>query len=1030
MKPIKLVMTAFGPYKNREVIDFRELKDHHLFVISGNTGAGKTTIFDGICFALYGSASGSDRDDNQMLRSDFAEDDVHTSVELIFSLRGRTYRILRQLGHVKKGNKTKTGDKYEFFEIRGDQEIPCVDRQNVSEINKKVEELIGLTQEQFKQIVMLPQGEFRKLLTSKTENKEAILRRLFKTENYKQLNELLKQRRDRIQKAFDQKSQEMELYIHRIPESLPLRDDSELKQVLEAEHHQFHQVVTALEAERKFYEQQEMIHKQQYQAAYEKHHQKSSDYHQAKSMNEQFEEWDEKVRQLRLVNEQLPNIKEKEEQLDLAERALRMEGYDRQAAYWKKEEHRLIDAVKEADRNVQAAEKELEAAQQVYNEQAAKKEEREEIARELDRLTEYVPAVTDLENLKQRLASLQKQVKQSDEKRKTVKTELQKKQEVFEQANKQIQKTEEEVSTYFEKKNQLQDMLDLAILLQKYIELKDKQNKLEQTLQEKRTAYVQIKKIYEEKENIWLSNQAAVLAGHLHEGEACPVCGSLDHPNKADTKEASISKEELENVKQQLEEKQTVFQRAELEAETNRKQMIEKEEEIANKNISMEDVKRQYDTLVNEGKQVRKEVNRLEALQAELKKMKEANQHLSQQIKELETEKDQLESHFYQLYTDYESEKAKYHERLKKIPEHLQDLSVLQKQLEQLKQTKAKLEQAWEEAQQTLQNKKDHYAKMTASAESKQNQLQEIKEKRKQAYEEFQTAMLKEGFSSEQAYRDAIRSEDQRKVWKEEITQFYQKRDMLKQRTEELEKALKDKERIDLSAMEKELDELKQKYEQELTKWNLSQKRLESAIDLRKKISNAGEEAVRLEKKLAAVTDLYDVMRGQNSQKISFERYLQIEYLEQIIHAANQRLIKLSNGQFRLERSDRQEAHGRQSGLGLDIYDAYTGQTRDVKSLSGGEKFNASLSLALGMSDVIQSFQGNISIETMFIDEGFGSLDEESLTKAVDTLVELQESGRMIGVISHVQELKNMLPARLEVVKQKEGYSKTKFVVH
>src|SRR5690606_31045417 len=128
------------------------------------------------------------------------------------------------------------------------------------------------------------------------------------------------------------------------------------------------------------------------------------------------------------------------------------------------------------------------------------------------------------------------------------------------------------------------------------------------------------------------------------------------------------------------------------------------------------------------------------------------------------------------------------------------------------------------------------------------------------------------------------------------------------------------------------------------TKWNLSQKRLESAIDLRKKLSNAGDEAVRLEKKLAAVTDLYDVMRGQNRQKISFERYLQIEYLEQIIHAANQRLIKLSNGQFRLERSDRQEAHGRQSGLGLDIYDAYTGQTRDVKSLSGGEKFNASLS--------------------------------------------------------------------------------------
>src|SRR5699024_1571083 len=238
MKPLKLTMTAFGPYKYKEVIDFTELKDHHLFVISGNTGAGKTTIFDGICFALYGSASGSDRDDNQMLRSDFAQDDTHTSVELTFSLNEKTYRILRQPGHVKKGNKTKTGEKYEFFEVRENREVPCVDRQIVSDINKKVEEIIGLTQDQFKQIVMLPQGEFRKLLTSKTENKEAILRRLFKTENYKHLNELLKQRRDEAQQLFQEKSQEVRLYIDRIPEALPLREESELKKVLEAEHFQ------------------------------------------------------------------------------------------------------------------------------------------------------------------------------------------------------------------------------------------------------------------------------------------------------------------------------------------------------------------------------------------------------------------------------------------------------------------------------------------------------------------------------------------------------------------------------------------------------------------------------------------------------------------------------------------------------------------------------------------------------------------------------------------------------------------------
>jgi exonuclease SbcC len=180
---------------------------------------------------------------------------------------------------------------------------------------------------------------------------------------------------------------------------------------------------------------------------------------------------------------------------------------------------------------------------------------------------------------------------------------------------------------------------------------------------------------------------------------------------------------------------------------------------------------------------------------------------------------------------------------------------------------------------------------------------------------------------------------------------------------------------------------------------------------------------------LEQVADLYSMMKGDNALKISFERYILIEYLDQILHAANERLRGLSDGQFVLLRSDRLEARGKQSGLGLDVYDAYTGQNRDVKSLSGGEKFNASLALALGMTDVIQSHQGGISIEMMFIDEGFGSLDEESLSKAIMTLIDLQKAGRMIGVISHVQELKQAFPAMIEVAKTKEGYSRTAIIL-
>ena len=235
--------------------------------------------------------------------------------------------------------------------------------------------------------------------------------------------------------------------------------------------------------------------------------------------------------------------------------------------------------------------------------------------------------------------------------------------------------------------------------------------------------------------------------------------------------------------------------------------------------------------------------------------------------------------------------------------------------------------------------------------------------------------------------------------------------------------------KVELAPLEEELVQLKETYEQALTVLNSSKEYEKAGIELDEKINSTSERITPLEQQVHRIIDLYDVLRGQNHVKISFERYVQIEYLEQIIHAANERLKHMSNGQFQLLRSERQETHGRQSGLGLDVYDAYTGQTRDVKTLSGGEKFNASLCLALGMADVIQSFQGSIRIDTMFIDEGFGSLDEESLNKAIDTLVDLQKSGRMIGVISHVAELKASMPAILEVEKLKEGYSKTRFVI-
>src|SRR5699024_3522665 len=344
MKPIKLSMTAYGPYKYKETIDFTQLQERHLYVISGDMGSGKTTILDGICFALYGSASGQDRDNADSLRSDFADDDTHTVVELVFEWKDRTYRILRQLGHIKRGNKSKTGDRNEFFEIIGEDEVPCVDRQIVSEINEKVEELLGLTQDQFKQIVMLPQGEFRKLLTSKTENKEEILRRLFKTDDYKQIGEQLNKRRIALQEAFDKVDHSLDLIKNRTRE-LPIREQSQLQDVLQREHFHTNQLIHALRNEASHYEQACSLNEKSVEKANKDHERAHTQLSEAKALNDKFLELASQSERLERLSTKKPAMKEKERAIEQAERASHITPIESVAQEAKEDLQRIVKLV-------------------------------------------------------------------------------------------------------------------------------------------------------------------------------------------------------------------------------------------------------------------------------------------------------------------------------------------------------------------------------------------------------------------------------------------------------------------------------------------------------------------------------------------------------------------------------------------------------------------------------------------------------------------------------------------------------------
>ncbi|GGA79995.1 AAA family ATPase [Ornithinibacillus halotolerans] len=1029
MKPLTLKMTAFGPYKYTETIDFRELDQHHLFVISGNTGAGKTTIFDGISFALYGSASGSDRENNKMLRSDFADDDTHTAVELTFELQGRTYRILRQLGHVKQGNKTKTGERYEFYEQVDGEEIPCVDRQIVSEINEKVESLIGLTQDQFKQIVMLPQGEFRKLLTSETENKEAILRRLFKTDNYKQINEILKKKRDAVEREHFQIKQTRDNYVQSIGTALPRREDSLLFDVLSEEYKNINQIDAGLEEEITFYEKQIVIDKENYEQAYKTHDKKQKELNLAEALNERFTVLEQKEAEFKQLEGQVPLFKQKEKQLEEAERASQIEFYEKQVKSWRKEEKEKVTALHAADNLKKTAEEKLSTAQARYEAEESKKDVREETAKKLTSLHEFVPLVQDIEERKQALEVIKTKGIKAKSDFEQARNELVSMKQGLDNLTEEIKRMDLAVGELPDKQNQLTDMREKAVLLRDYIQTRDKQTTINADLKEKQVKFEKANAAYQEMEEAWLSNQASQLAVHLHDGEACPVCGSVEHPNKATNNNQEVTKETLDTLKKDRDEKDTLYRTVLADQKSNGSLLKERGEALQNRGIDPTHADAINKELVAEGKRLAIEVEELQKLRKKVNEEKEKQDKLNQLIKQLEIKKEKFEKEYQEQITAYQTTKAVYKERLGRVPVEVRALSELEKQIRESENQKMLLEKAWEEAQKAFQTAKDEMTKAESNLGHATKQLAETKAKLEHADEEFQAALTKAGFSSEEVYKEAKLSEGERQTLKEGIRQFNEKIGTLKQQLLEIKEELKDKQKVDLSELKEQVSELKEAYELALNKLNLSKEYHKDAIDLKTKILEAHEQVIEQEKQFSVITDLYNVVRGHNDKKISFERYLLIEYLEQIIDAANGRLRRLSNGQFYLIRSDRQESHGRQSGLALDVFDTYTGQTRDVKTLSGGEKFNASLCLALGMSDVIQSFQGNISIQTMFIDEGFGSLDEESLHKSIDTLIELQQSGRMIGVISHVKELKAMFPAVLEVKKTKEGYSRTAFAV-
>ncbi|QWH06401.1 AAA family ATPase [Bacillus mycoides] len=1028
MRPIQLIMTAFGPYKQKEVIDFKDLGEHRIFAISGNTGAGKTTIFDAICYVLYGEASGEERSDTNMLRSQFADDDVYTSVELTFQLKGKSYEIKRQLGHKKQGNKTITGHAVELYEVIDEEKVPCVDRFHVTDVNKKVEDLIGLSKHQFSQIVMLPQGEFRKLLTSETENKEEILRRIFKTDRYKLMREILDQKRKQWKDVLQEKQKERELYFRNVFK-LPIRDGALLETLVEQEHVNTHQVVEALEQETIWYNAEvEQLHLEQNDKT-KQLKEAEARFHAAKAVNEKFKDLEQKNEKYSILQENRAVIEMKEKSFKHAEQAKRLlpfEQWHEEAMQYEQQSESLLKQIIAKKEHIMNS---FALAQEKYEALKNKASERESAKKQVQRLEELQPIIASLAEKKLNLQNAEIHIGKLKEGMQKLNEQLEAHKNEKQRMSGELQQLEAALEQYVAKVEELTNMREDAKVLKQAYDVWQEKQKYEL---EKESAFHKMQQAvstYENMERRWLSEQAGILALHLHDGESCPVCGSMDHPKKATEQSNAIDEKELN----ELREKKTIAEKLHVQLEEKwnfyRVQYEQVIEEVLKRGYRSEELVETYSALVQKGKQLAAEVNALKAseetrkqIAVNIKSVEEKVEELQKQKREVETVQHRTEMECMQLRTSYEHDKQN-------IPESLQTVQAWKVQFDQALQELRLMEDEWEKVQEAYQHWQNENIRIQAEHDNASNQFNSAKEKKEETFTRFMKELEQSGFTDQLTYKESKLNDAEMDKLQQEIQSYYSSLEVLTKQIEELKADLKDKEYMDISSLDEQVKELEISLDIIKEKRQRAQNAVSYITDLHENIKRIDEQIHEEEKAFQELVDLYEVMKGDNDSRISFERYILIEYLEQIVQIANERLRKLSNGQFYLKRSERVEKRNRQSGLGLDVYDAYTGQTRDVKTLSGGEKFNASLCLALGMADVIQAYEGGISIETMFIDEGFGSLDEESLTKAVDALIDLQKSGRFIGVISHVQELKNAMPAVLEVTKQKDGCSQTRFVV-
>ena len=1027
MKPISLTIEAFGPYRDSVTLDFNELQNHSMFLISGPTGAGKTSILDAMVYALYGEPSGEVRK-TDAIRSDFAEPQRMTRVDFSFAIGETQYRVERlpkQLVAKKRGTGMREQNASATVYEMKDGEWTVI-ATSAAAIRDTIQRIIGFRKDQFLQVVLLPQGEFRKLLVASTSEREELLHTLFRTELYRRLQDALKSAYDEAKSGIEENVTKQSALLQSIPH------DEEIP-VLTIEH------VRELLKDREPHRNTLVVERDKAVDVVD----------QFNALRNEWALYNQVQQSLIEATNKLDLVKEKEEaRSSLHEKVQFLTGLTPSYELYKQLGDKqavlktLKTALSDAKKSVDAAAQHESKCTEAYEVLASHAETIQAKRTTLAQLRQQSEKFDELALLNQELNILKSKLETQDREKSEAKLQAQHKLVADLEAELvEVRKQFQANSKALESIPHIQEQLSQ---LQRYSELLSEKQKAQNDIDAKEGALatldVSVKNStvrLERLEHLMAEGRAFELVHLVKDNEPCPVCGSTEHPQLASKPELYPTKEEVEEARavrdgalqkraSEIGQKETLSIRLHELAEQVKDQDSKLKLHIADFS---------EDTFDSTQQDLSSQMNRLTALRKDteqLTKIITKNEHDLVEAKgtlsKLEIGHNELLKNLHDLEVQISSLQAKIDGLSKILP--TTDLDAWHKQIESLETEINTYDEQLKLCKSSLDAAKEQLNAKRGRLEILSAQVQEETKNLDGFYQEY-IKSLQSISVSEDDFIDALgdyKTLDAFRIELHALDEAFSTAQAvydaaLKHAQSVIEPSDTVSDEVYDAAVEK-----RDNLVGSLAAWDKETKHIETTLASLEELEKAMGEA---REEITFLSRLNDLANGgeQGFKNVTFERYVLGAILDEIVYAANLRLQKMSRSRYSLERSDYTGGGRGKQGLDLAVMDAFTGQSRPANTLSGGETFLASMALALGLADVIQSYAGGIHMDTMFIDEGFGTLDPDTLELAMETLVQLQSSGRLIGMISHVPELKTRIPAHLEVTRGDDG-STAKFVIN